>query len=72
MNLSTELELGLKRLCNPALVSDKCFRILLQKAEKKLGTLLEHDTTTTEQNIIDDGKIKKKKLYNVITLDIIL
>lgn len=54
MNISTELELGLKRLCNPALINDKCFQILLQKAEKKLCTLL--DNNTTEQLVDDDGK----------------
>lgn len=53
MNLSTELELGLKRLCNPALINDECFRILLQKAERRLGTLL--DNNTSEQTT-DDGK----------------
>jgi len=53
MNISTELELGLKRLCNPALVNDKCFQTLLQRAEKKLNTLLDNDNL---EQIIDDGK----------------
>lgn len=52
MNISTEIELGLKRLCNPALINDKCFQTLLQKAEKTLGTLL--DSETSEQ-ITDNG-----------------
>jgi len=55
MNVSTELELGLKRLCNPALINDKCFRILLRKAENSLGTLLSHDRAT-EQTTDDDGE----------------
>lgn len=53
MNISTELELGLRRLCNPALINDKCFRILLQKAERRLGTLLDNDTSG---QTTDDGK----------------
>lgn len=53
MNISTELELGLKRLCNPALVNDKCFQILLQKAERTLGTLLDDDVP---EQTTDDGK----------------
>jgi len=52
MNISTEIELGLKRLCNPALINDKCFQILLQKAEKILGTLL----GDTSEQTFDDGK----------------
>lgn len=53
MNISTEIELGLKRLCNPALINDQCFQTLLQKAEKRLGTLLDNDTS---EQIIDNGK----------------
>lgn len=52
MNISTEIELGLKRLCNPALINDKCFQILLQKAEKILGTLLDD----TSEQTFDNGK----------------
>ncbi|XP_025192957.1 COMM domain-containing protein 3 [Melanaphis sacchari] len=54
MNISTEIELGLKRLCNPALINDQCFQILLQKAEKILGTLL---SDTSEQTLHDDSTI---------------
>lgn len=53
MNISTELELGLKRLCNPALVNDKCFETLLRKAERKLGSLLDDDPP---EPATDDGK----------------
>lgn len=53
MNISTEVELGLKRLCNPALINDKCFETLLKKAEKRLGTLLDNDAT---DQLTDDGK----------------
>lgn len=53
MNISTEIELGLKRLCNPALINDKCFQILLKKAEKRLGTLLNSDTA---DQLTDDGE----------------
>jgi hypothetical protein len=59
MNISTELELGLKRLCNPALVNDKCFQILLQRAEKKLNTLLDNDNL--EQIIDDESSITSKQ-----------
>jgi len=52
MNISTEIELGLKRLCNPALINDKCFQTLLQKAEKILGTLL----SDTSEQTFDNGK----------------
>lgn len=54
MNISSELELGLKRLCNPALINDKCFQILLNKAKKTLGTLLDNDAP---EQTTDDGKI---------------
>lgn len=54
MNISTEIELGLKRLCNPALINDKCFQMLLQKAEKILGTLL----SETSEQTLNDGKTK--------------
>lgn len=52
MNISTEIELGLKRLCNSALINEKCFQTLLQKAEKVLGTLLDD----TSEQILDNGK----------------
>ncbi|XP_026805441.1 COMM domain-containing protein 3 [Rhopalosiphum maidis] len=54
MNISTEIELGLKRLCNPALINDQCFQTLLQKAEKILGTLL---SDTSEQTLHDESTI---------------
>jgi len=54
MNISTEIELGLKRLCNPALINDQCFQMLLQKAEKILGTLL----SETSEQTLNDGKTK--------------
>ncbi|XP_027842426.1 COMM domain-containing protein 3 [Aphis gossypii] len=54
MNISTEIELGLKRLCNPALINDQCFQMLLQKAEKVLGTLL---SETSEQTLNDESTI---------------
>lgn len=53
MNISTELELGLKRLCNPALINDDCFRILLHKAERRLGMLFDNDTS---EQTTGDGK----------------
>lgn len=55
MKISAELELGLKRLCNPALVNDKCFQILLQKAEKTLGTLLQDETLEQITDSSDKG-----------------
>lgn len=55
MKISAELELGLKRLCNPALVNDKCFQILLQKAEKTLGTLLPDETLEQITDSSDKG-----------------
>lgn len=57
MNISTEIELGLKRLCNPALINDQCFQMLLQKAEKILGTLL----SETSEQTLNDGKTKYYK-----------
>lgn len=52
MNVSTEIELGLKRLCNPALINDKCFQTLLQKAGHILVTLLDDTSGQT----LDNGK----------------
>lgn len=60
MNISTEIELGLRRLCNPALINDKCFQILLQKAEKILGTLL----SDTSEQTFDNGKNLIKLISN--------
>lgn len=54
MNISTEIELGLKRLCNPALINDKCFQMLLRKAERSLGTLLNNDDISEQTT--DDGR----------------
>jgi len=66
MNISTEIELGLKRLCNPALINDQCFQTLLQKAEKILGTLL----SDTSEQTLPDGKSQvshnTKNLSNLI------
>ncbi|XP_025406179.1 COMM domain-containing protein 3 [Sipha flava] len=75
MNISTELELGLKRLCNPALINDKCFQTLLKKAEKRLGTLLNSDTTdqltddestiTSKQDIVKEAYASLVALYTI-------
>lgn len=64
MNISTEIELGLKRLCNPALINDQCFQMLLQKAEKVLGTLL----SETSEQTLNDGKIEYQIPYKTNNL----
>ncbi|NP_001155791.1 COMM domain-containing protein 3 isoform X1 [Acyrthosiphon pisum] len=76
MNISTEIELGLKRLCNPALINDKCFQTLLQKAEKILGTLLDDTSEQTFDNdstvcITSKQDIAKEAYASLITLFII-
>jgi len=72
MNISTELEMGLKRLCNPALINDKCFRILLQKAKRSLGTLLNDDiseqTTDDESTITSKQDIAKEAYASLVAL----
>ncbi|VVC39896.1 COMM domain [Cinara cedri] len=72
MNISNEIELGLKRLCNPALINDKCFQILLRKAEKRLGTLLDDDPleqiTDDESAITSKLDISKEAYASLVTL----
>ncbi|XP_050435833.1 COMM domain-containing protein 3 [Adelges cooleyi] len=76
MKLSAEIQLGVKRLCNPKLVNDDCFRAILQKAERSLNTLM--DTTlkqttendelkslTSRQDIIKEAYASLVTLYTI-------
>ncbi|XP_050537103.1 COMM domain-containing protein 3 [Daktulosphaira vitifoliae] len=63
MELSTELQLGLKRLCNPALVNNDCFLSLLKKAEVVLNSVLD---STSMKLVKDDLDIIATSKQDII------